>query len=101
MTANAELYCKFKVPFVMGTTGGDRQLLYKTVQDSNVYSVISPQMGKQVIPMLQSPFCFSIFSIFLEEMVSSYHVHLIGNMKVPLNPFMVVFSECSYNYLRI
>lgn len=49
MTANAELYCKFKVPFVMGTTGGDRQLLYKTVQDSNVYSVISPQMGKQVI----------------------------------------------------
>lgn len=45
---NAELYCKIGVPFVMGTTGGDRQLLYKTVQDANVYAVISPQMGKQV-----------------------------------------------------
>lgn len=46
---NAELYCKVGVPFVMGTTGGDRERLYKTVKDSNVYAIISPQMGKQVI----------------------------------------------------
>ena len=45
---NAELYCKLGLPFVMGTTGGDRHMLYKTVQDANVYAVISPQMGKQV-----------------------------------------------------
>jgi len=32
----------------MGTTGGDREQLYKTVEDSNIYAVISPQMGKQV-----------------------------------------------------
>lgn len=47
-TANTELYCKFGIPFVMGTTGGDRELMYKTVEDSNVYALISPQMGKQV-----------------------------------------------------
>nr|GMC50312.1 4-hydroxy-tetrahydrodipicolinate reductase 1, chloroplastic-like [Ipomoea batatas] len=46
---NAELYCKVGVPFVMGTTGGDRKPLYKTVSDSNNYAVISPQMGKQVM----------------------------------------------------
>ena len=46
---NAELYYKVCVPFVMGTTGGDREQLYKTVKYSNVYAVISPQMGKQVI----------------------------------------------------
>jgi len=46
--ANAELYCKVGVPFVMGTTGGDRDLLHKTVEDSKNYAVISPQMGKQV-----------------------------------------------------
>lgn len=46
---NAELYAKVGVPFVMGTTGGDRDRLYKTVADSNVYAVISPQMGKQVV----------------------------------------------------
>jgi len=45
---NGELYSKVGVPFVMGTTGGDRDLLYKTVQDSKNYAVISPQMGKQV-----------------------------------------------------
>lgn len=45
---NAELYSKVGVPFVMGTTGGDRDLLHKTVLDSNIYAVISPQMGKQV-----------------------------------------------------
>ena len=45
---NAELYCKIGVPFVMGTTAGDREQLYKTVEDSRVYAVISPQMGKQV-----------------------------------------------------
>lgn len=48
-TENAALYCKVGVPFVLGTTGGDRELLYKTVADSNVYAVISPQMGKQVL----------------------------------------------------
>jgi hypothetical protein len=46
--ANAELYCKLGLPFVMGTTGGDREMLYKTVKSSDVYAVISPQMGKQV-----------------------------------------------------
>lgn len=46
--ANAEIYCKLGVPFVMGTTGGDRAMLYETVKNSDVYAVISPQMGKQV-----------------------------------------------------
>lgn len=51
-TDNAALYCKVGVPFVMGTTGGDRELLYKTVADSKVFAVISPQMGKQVLKLL-------------------------------------------------
>ncbi|KAG8074248.1 hypothetical protein GUJ93_ZPchr0006g43491 [Zizania palustris] len=49
---NAELYCKLGLPFVMGTTGGDRQSLYKSVKDSNNYALISPQMGKQVVAFL-------------------------------------------------
>ncbi|VAI07779.1 unnamed protein product [Triticum turgidum subsp. durum] len=52
VNSNAELYCKLGVPFVMGTTGGDQQLLYKSVQDSNNYALISPQMGKQVVAFL-------------------------------------------------
>ncbi|PON48567.1 Dihydrodipicolinate reductase [Trema orientale] len=51
---NAELYCKVGVPFVMGTTGGDRDLLYKTVENSKVYAVVSPQMGKQLMESHQA-----------------------------------------------
>ncbi|CAI9266014.1 unnamed protein product [Lactuca saligna] len=49
---NVELYCKTGVPFVMGTTSGDRDLLYKTVEEGKLYAVISPQMGKQVVAFL-------------------------------------------------
>ncbi|KAG2390571.1 4-hydroxy-tetrahydrodipicolinate reductase [Vigna angularis] len=45
---NAELYCKAGVPFVMGTTGGDRDLLHKTVEDSKNHAVISPQMENRL-----------------------------------------------------
>ncbi|KAK8955411.1 hypothetical protein KSP40_PGU019135 [Platanthera guangdongensis] len=54
VNGNTELYCKLGVPFVMGTTGGERELLYKTAQDANVYAVISPQMGKQVMESHQA-----------------------------------------------
>lgn len=45
---NAEWYCRRRQPFVMGTTGGDREKLMRGVEDSKVYSVIAAQMGKQV-----------------------------------------------------
>ncbi|PKA56510.1 putative 4-hydroxy-tetrahydrodipicolinate reductase 2, chloroplastic [Apostasia shenzhenica] len=75
VNVNAELYCKIGVPFVMGTTGGDRELLYKTVRDANVYAVISPQMGKQVVAFLaameimakQFPGAFSGYSLGVME----------------------------------
>jgi hypothetical protein len=67
MTENAEMYCKFGVPFVMGTTGGDRELLYKTVRDSNVYAVISPQMGKQVISNASISLLFFLLMFCIEK----------------------------------
>ncbi|GKC15542.1 4-hydroxy-tetrahydrodipicolinate reductase 2, chloroplastic-like protein [Tanacetum coccineum] len=38
----------------MGTTYGDRDLLYNTMQETNLYVVISPQMGKQVVVFLEA-----------------------------------------------
>lgn len=46
---NAELYCLYEIPFVMGTTGGDRELLIKTVEGSNISAVIAPNMAKQIV----------------------------------------------------
>ena len=41
-------YARNKIPFVVGTTGGDREKLMQDARASNCYAVIAPQMGKQV-----------------------------------------------------
>lgn len=46
---NAEFYCRNDLPFVMGTTGGDRTRLEKTVRDSSIAAVIAPNMAKQIV----------------------------------------------------
>jgi 4-hydroxy-tetrahydrodipicolinate reductase len=49
VNSNAAFYCKNSLPFVMGTTGGDRETLLKTVEDSRVAAVIAPNMAKQIV----------------------------------------------------
>ncbi len=46
---NAQLYCECEVPFVMGTTGGDRELLREVVEQSNISAVVAPNMAKQIV----------------------------------------------------
>ncbi|MCL7029122.1 hypothetical protein MKW94_017339 [Papaver nudicaule] len=89
VNANAELYSKVGVPFVMGTTGGDRELLYKTVEDSKVYAVISPQMGKQVVAFIaameimaeQFPGAFSGYSLQVMESHQASKLDTSGTAK--------------------
>ena len=49
VNSNAEFYCKHNLPFVMGTTGGDRDLLTETVTASSIPAVIAPNMAKQIV----------------------------------------------------
>ena len=49
VNANAEFYCRHKIPFVMGTTGGDRARLAQTVQTASIPAVIAPNMAKQIV----------------------------------------------------
>jgi len=46
---NAVFYTRHHLPFVMGTTGGDRKTLEKTVTDSETTAVIAPNMAKQIV----------------------------------------------------
>jgi len=46
---NADFYCREGLPFVMGTTGGDRKRLVDTVQGSGIPAVIAPNMAKQIV----------------------------------------------------
>ena len=49
VNSNAEFYCRHGLPFVMGTTGGDRQELEETVRTSSIPGVIAPNMAKQIV----------------------------------------------------
>jgi len=46
---NARFYCTHGLPFVMGTTGGDRQELHETVTKSPVSAVVAPNMARQIV----------------------------------------------------
>ncbi|XP_019460222.1 PREDICTED: 4-hydroxy-tetrahydrodipicolinate reductase 2, chloroplastic-like [Lupinus angustifolius] len=95
VNGNAELYCKLGVPFVMGTTGGDRELLRKTVEDAKVYAVISPQMGKQVVAFLaameimaeQFPGAFSGYSLQVLESHQAGKADASGTAKAVISCF--------------
>jgi len=49
LNANAEFYCKYQLPFVMGTTGGDRPALENCVRAAPISAVIAPNMAKQIV----------------------------------------------------
>jgi 4-hydroxy-tetrahydrodipicolinate reductase len=49
VNANTEFYCRQCLPFVMGTTGGDREKLEETVRRSDIAAVIAPNMAKQIV----------------------------------------------------
>ncbi|MFZ0611942.1 MAG: dihydrodipicolinate reductase [Desulfobacterales bacterium] len=46
---NGEYYCRNVLPFVMGTTGGNRDQLAEAVRKSSTAAVIAPNMAKQIV----------------------------------------------------
>lgn len=46
---NARFYIRHRIPFVMGTTGGDRQALETAVSKGEIPAVIAPNMAKQIV----------------------------------------------------
>jgi 4-hydroxy-tetrahydrodipicolinate reductase len=51
VNSNAIFYAENKLPFVMGTTGGDRDQLMKDMESRSAFAVIAPNMGKQIVAM--------------------------------------------------
>ncbi len=49
VNANAGFYVENHIPFVMGTTGGDRDALENTVKNGQTPAVIAPNMAKQIV----------------------------------------------------
>lgn len=51
VNGNALFYVENKIPFVMGTTGGDRDKLTADVESADHFAVIAPNMAKQIVAM--------------------------------------------------
>lgn len=49
VNANARFYIQQHIPFVMGTTGGDRDALETDVSKGEIPAVIAPNMAKQIV----------------------------------------------------
>ncbi|RJP87084.1 MAG: dihydrodipicolinate reductase [Desulfobacteraceae bacterium] len=101
---NADFYCRHQVPFVMGTTGGDREALQQSVLDSPVCAVIAPNMAKQIVGFQAMmayasenfPGLFSGYSLEIKESHQSTKVDTSGTAKAMVhyfNRFGIEFSE--------
>jgi len=55
---DVQRYCRLGIPFVMGTTGGDREKMAQTVRESSISAVIAPNMATPVV-MLQAMLRFA------------------------------------------
>ena len=51
VNSNADFYVEQNLPFVMGTTGGDREKLMEDVNGAKHFAVIAPNMAKQIVAM--------------------------------------------------
>ena len=49
---NVRLYCENRIPFVTGTTGGNRDALSKMVEDSKISAVIAPNMSVPIVMLM-------------------------------------------------
>ena len=49
VNSNALFYTQNKIPFVMGTTGGDRKKLEQVVKNASTPAVVAPNMAKQIV----------------------------------------------------
>ena len=92
---NAEFYCKHGLPFVMGTTGGDREKLAETVRKSSTAAVIAPNMAKQIVgfqAMMEYaaqtfPGLFSGYSLEIKESHQSGKADTSGTAKAMVGYF--------------
>lgn len=108
VNSNAEFYVKHELPFVMGTTGGDRDKLLKDVRDAGLYAVIAANMGKQIVAlqaMLQYaarefPGAFAGYKLDVVESHQSTKVDTSGTAKDIVLSFNKLGMPCEEEDIR-
>lgn len=105
VNSNALFYQQYQIPFVMGTTGGDREQLIQSTLRSGVYSVIAPNMGKQIVAlqtMLEKmaqnfPTVFQKYQLQVTESHQQTKADTSGTAKEIIQSFVKMGAQFDYN----
>lgn len=100
---NARFYSERSIPFVMGTTGGDREQLMQTVQKSETVAVIAPNMAKQIVGFQAMmawaaenfPGLFNGYTISIQESHQAGKADTSGTAKAMVGYFQELGLDCS------
>ncbi|GAB6095422.1 4-hydroxy-tetrahydrodipicolinate reductase [Desulfatiferula olefinivorans] len=92
---NVDFYCRHGLPFILGTTGGDREGIRKRVTESTIPAVISPNMAKQIVGIMAMveyaaktfPGLFKGFRMEVRESHQSWKADTSGTAKAMIRYF--------------
>jgi 4-hydroxy-tetrahydrodipicolinate reductase len=95
VNANTDFYCANQLPFVMGTTGGDRKAMHDRVIASDIPAVISPNMAKQIVGLMAMmeyaaenfPGLFKGYILDVKESHQSWKADTSGTAKAMIGYF--------------
>jgi 4-hydroxy-tetrahydrodipicolinate reductase len=104
VNGNVDFYCKNGLPFVMGTTGGDRPAINARVESSTIPAVVAPNMVKQIVGLMAMmeyaantfPGLFKGYSMNVVESHQSWKADTSGTAKAMIGYFNTLglnFSE--------
>jgi 4-hydroxy-tetrahydrodipicolinate reductase len=104
VNANAQFYVDHQIPFVMGTTGGDRAALLAVTKSH--YCVIAPNMGKQIVAMqaaLQKlaedfPGAFAGYQLKVVESHQVTKADTSGTAKAVIDSICTLTADTEYTY---
>ena len=109
--ANVAFYCDKALPFVMGTTGGDREKIRDDANNAAIPSVIAPNMAKQIVGLQAMiefgaknfPGLFAGYTMKVKESHQSWKADTSGTAKAIIRQFNALgipFSEEEIEMVR-
>lgn len=109
--ANVAFYCAHGLPFVMGTTGGNREQIRADVDHSAIPAVIAPNMAKQIVGLQAMieygaenfPGLFKGYGMTVKESHQSWKADTSGTAKAIIRQFNrlgVNFTEAEIEKVR-
>ena len=104
VNSNAIFYKDHNIPFVMGTTGGNREQLISDMEGHTC--VIAPNMGKQIVAMQAAleelsrnyPGAFDGYTLKVVESHQETKADTSGTAKALVDSIKILNSDSSYSY---